>query len=197
MLAAVQMNTVNSPLTSNLVEYLLLAMPDARLRLRLWALTEASKSGEAPAGLSTAPGEGIPVAGFTAGEVMEPTIIKWMQRIVSTQQCWEVRLSGYFGRPPEAVYLRVQDPLPFQKIAASLGPVDELIQSSGYPPARRNLRPQLCIAEAGHPNAAVQLDTQKLKMPFLASFMLEELVLLRRQFALEEYKTVQLFKLRP
>ncbi|HTL09646.1 MAG TPA: hypothetical protein VL307_15345, partial [Chitinophagaceae bacterium] len=73
----------------------------------------------------------------------------------------------------------------------------ELIQSSGYPPAKRNLRPQLCIAPALAAENVAPFSAEKLQMPFLATFMLEELLLLRRHFALDEFKVAQLFRLRP
>src|SRR4051812_28154644 len=59
---------------------------------------------------------GITVATFFAFEAMEETLLRYIQRICSSQESFEVTLNNYSGFPPHSVYLRVQNPQAFQKL---------------------------------------------------------------------------------
>ena len=61
----------------------------------------------------------ITVAKFIAKEGMEETIIKWMHRIISEQNTFNVTLNNYSGFPSHKVYARVQDHTPFRQLASS------------------------------------------------------------------------------
>jgi hypothetical protein len=45
---------------------------------------------------------------------MEEIMIKWLQRIVSSQRSFTVMLNNYSGLPSHTVYARVQDHMPFK-----------------------------------------------------------------------------------
>jgi 2'-5' RNA ligase len=87
--------------------------------------------------------------------------------------------------------------LPFQLLAKQLKPIADFIRSSGCPPAKLISRPHLSIARRLPEdvyNKAINAYAQK---TFHESFMLDELVLLRRQHQFDTCKTIQVFRLRP
>lgn len=139
----------------------------------------------------------ITVANFLASEAMEPTIIKWMQRICGAQQSFTVTLNNYSGFPPHTIYLRVQDPQPFQQLAAQLKTVDDFIRASACPPARLITRPHLSIAWSLSEDVYDKAIADYAQKTFHESFMLDELLLLRRQHQFDNCKTIQVFRLRP
>ena len=59
----------------------------------------------------------ITIANFLVKEAMEDTIIRWMQKIFVNQRSFTVTLNNYSGFPPHTIYLRVQNPAPFQQLA--------------------------------------------------------------------------------
>src|SRR5688572_23370671 len=62
----------------------------------------------------------IMVAGFYAGEGMEETLIRWLQRIFSQRNSFEVMLNNFSGVPQHSIYLRIQNPQPLQQLALEL-----------------------------------------------------------------------------
>lgn len=139
----------------------------------------------------------ITVANFLASEAMEPTIIKWMQRICGAQQSFTVTLNNYSGFPPHTIYLRVQDPLPFQQLAKQLKTIDDFIRASACPPAKLITRPHLSIARKLPEQVYNKAMSDYSQKTFHESFMLDELLLLRRQHQFDPCKTIQVFRLRP
>ena len=98
--------------TNGLFEYLLVGHPDADVYNKVMEEKQlfSAEYGEKIA-IKTKPH--ITVANFLASEAMEPTIIKWMQRICGAQQSFTVTLNNYSGFPPHTIFLRVQNPQPF------------------------------------------------------------------------------------
>lgn len=196
------MNTVSNNLSmpgwpsKGLYEYLLVGHPDAGVYNKVMQEKEYF-SGEYNANIAVKTKPHITVANFLASEAMEPTIVKWLQRICGAQQSFPVTLNNYSGFPPHTIYLRVQDPLPFQQLAKQLKTVDEFIRASACPPAHIISKPHLSIARKLPEqvyNKAMADYSQKM---FHESFMLDELLLLRRQHQFDPCKTIQVFRLRP
>src|SRR5258707_109295 len=139
----------------------------------------------------------ITVAAFQAGEPMEDTLIRWIQRICNRYQSFDITLNNFSGFPPHTIYLRVQDPQPFRELMQQLRAIDDYIRSSGCPPVNHVSRPYLSIA--GGPtaqiyNKAMPDDSRK---DFHESFHVEQLVLLKREHAFDACKTVNIFRLLP
>jgi len=181
---------------NDLYEYLLVGHPDAGVYNKVMEEKNYFSSNyKEKIAANTQPH--ITVANFLASEAMEPTIIKWMQRICGAQQSFTVTLNNYSGFPPHTIYLRIQDPQPFQQLANQLKTVDDFIRASACPPARLITKPHLSIArKLPEPvyNKAMADYAQK---TFHESFMLDELLLLRRQHQFDKCKTIQIFRLRP
>lgn len=104
----------------------------------------------------------ITLATFQAGEEMEDTLIRWIERICQQHRSFQLELNNYCGIPPHTprqqdanrqpnathqppgaaeritgtVYLRIQNPEPLTDLMQQLGAIDEFIRSSGWPPVR-------------------------------------------------------------
>ena len=137
----------------------------------------------------------ITVAAFQAGEIMEDTLIRWVQRICNNYRCFELTLNNYSGFPPHTIYLRVQDPHPFRQLMQQLRSIDEFIRSSGCPPANLITRPFLSIAGGLTEQLYNKAMPEYSRKTFHDSFQVDELVLLKRTHAFDACKTVNIFRL--
>ena len=140
----------------------------------------------------------ITVANFLAKEEMEDTIIKWMHKIMSTHKSFDVMLNNFSGFPSsKTVYARVQDHEPFKQLAASLKVIDQYIKSNGFPPARIISHPHMSIARSLQPNVYDKAMMDYSRKIFNASFIADELVLLKRQNQYDKCRQITVFKLQP
>ena len=138
----------------------------------------------------------ITVAAFQAGEVMEDTLIRWIQRICNHHGSFDLTLNNYSGFPPHTIYLRVQDPEPFRDLMQQLRAVDEFIRSSGRPPAKLISRPFLSIAGGLTEQIYNKAMPDYSRKTFHDTFHVGELVLLKRTHSFDPCKTVNIFRLR-
>src|SRR5450631_2036531 len=123
----------------------------------------------------------ITMAAFQAGEAMENTLIRWIQRICSRHKSFDLTLNNYSGFPPHTIYLRVQDDLPFRELALQLVAIDDFIRSSGGPPVNLIGRPYLSIAGGLTEQVYGRAMPEYSRRSFHESFQVEELVLLKRE----------------
>jgi 2'-5' RNA ligase len=138
----------------------------------------------------------ITVANFLAGEAMEETLIKWMHKIVGGHQSFHVMLNNFSGFPSsKTVYARVQDHAPFRQLAASLSVIDQYVKSNGFPAARIIRHPHLSIARSLQPNVYEKAIFDYSRKIFNASFIVDELILLKRQNQYDKCKQISVFKL--
>ncbi len=190
----VQVSTTGSSQLSHLYEYLLVAQPDEKVYQQIveekQCFFDLYKEKIA---IKTKPH--ITVSNFLAKETMEETIIRWMQRIIGSQNNFSVSLNNYSGFPPHTVYLRVQDHQPFKKLAASLKAVDQYIRGNDCPPMKLITHPHLSVARRLSTTIyerAMMEFSQKL---FHASFEVKQLILLRRQHQFDKCKQISVFGL--
>src|ERR1700761_8659671 len=139
----------------------------------------------------------ITVAAFQAGEVMEETLIRWIQRICMHYRSFNLTLNNYSGFPPHTIYLRVQDPEPFKHLMQQLRAIDEFIRSSGCPPVNLISRPFLSIAGGLTEQVYNKAMPDYSRRTFHETFHVRELVLLKRTHAFDPCKTVNIFRLMP
>ena len=182
------------PLFSNLYEYLLVAQPDEKVEQQI---VEEKKSFfdtyKEKVAIKTKPH--ITVSNFLAKETMEETIIRWMQRIISTQFSFSVSLNNYSGFPPHTVYLRVQDHQPFKQLASSLKAVDQYVRGNDCPPMKLIMHPHVSIARRLPEHIYEKAITAYAPKSFHASFEVKQLILLRRQHQFDACKQVSVFHL--
>ena len=139
----------------------------------------------------------ITVAAFQASEVMEETLIRWIQRICNRHRSFDITLNNYSGFPPHTIYLRVQDPKPFRELMQQLRAIDDFIRSSGCPPVNLVNRPYLSIAGGLTEQLYNKAMPDYARKTFHESFRVEELVLLKREHTFDACKTVNVFRLLP
>lgn len=177
-------------------EYLLVIYPYGDLRDRL---LDEQKQFLQDYGLSTggANRPHITVAAFQAGEEMEETLIRWIQRITRQHRSFTLTLNNYSGFPPHTIYLRVQDPQPFRQLMEQLRAIDDFIRSSGCPPVNLISRPYLSIAGGLTERIYNKAMPDYSRRDFHDSFRVEEVVLLKRTHSFDVCKTVNIFHLLP
>lgn len=176
-------------------EYLLVAHPNEEIFNQLKAEKEKfSADYKVSIAAKTLPH--ITVANFLAKESMEETLIKWMHKIISSQSGFHVMLNNYSGFPSsKTVFARVQDHQPFQQLALSLQPINSYIKDNGLPSARMIRHPHITIARSLQPNVYEKAMMDYSRKTFNASFMVDKLVLLKRQNQYDKCKQVTVFKL--
>jgi len=179
-----------------LLEYLLVAHPDTSVGHKI-KLEKEYFSREYHVAIAAKTTPHFTIANFMASEAMEPTMGKWMQHVIGAQQCFPVTLNNYGGFPSHTIYLRVQDPAAFHELAKQLKPVNDYIRNSDCPPVKFVSRTHLTIARRLTEDLYNRAMAEYAQKTFHESFMVEELVLLRRQHQFDTCKTIQVFKLRP
>ena len=139
----------------------------------------------------------ITLAAFRAGEEVEETLIRWIQRICNQQKNFEVALNNYSGIPPHTIYLRVMDPQPFRELMTQLRAIDDFVRPSGWPAVSLNNRPYLSIAGGLTEQVYNKAMPDYSRKTFHGIFRVGELVLLKRKHSFDPCKTVNVFRLLP
>ena len=177
-------------------EYLLLIHPDAEVNEKVMAEKQIfyDDYGEKDA-IRTKPQ--IAVANFLAKEAMEDTFIRWMQIIFSKQQSFQVALNNYSGFPPHTIYLRVQNAEPIQQLANELKAVNTYVSSCSCPPMRVISRPHISIAGKLTEEVYFKALTQYAHKSFHETFLVNELLLVKRKHPYDICKPINVFRLLP
>jgi len=123
----------------------------------------------------------ITIANFLAKEVMEETLIRWIQNICRLQTSFTVTLNNFSGFPPHTIYLRVQDSKPFKQLTNALKIIDGFIQSNDCPPLHLVTRPHVTIARSLPEHIYEKAIEEYAGRSFTSSFRVEKLILLKRE----------------
>jgi 2'-5' RNA ligase len=181
--------------TPQFYEYLLVVHPNEETFNQLKAEKEIFSS-EYNASIAKKTLPHITVANFLAKETMEETLIKWMHKIISSQQSFDVMINNFSGFPSsKTVYARIQNHEPFKQLATSLKTINSYINDNGFPNAKLINHPHLSIARSLQQNVYEKAVMDYSRKTFNASFTVNELVLLRRQNQFDKCKQVSIFKL--
>ena len=122
----------------------------------------------------------ITIANFMAKEAMEETIIRYTERITFKHSAFKIQLNNYTDFPPNSIYLRVLNPLPFKQLAKELTVVSNYINSCSCPPAFINSQPHICIAKNIPENIYPEAMKEYSAICFNETFMVNELVLIKK-----------------
>jgi 2'-5' RNA ligase len=161
--------------------------------LQMATIMSGGPAGPAPAGNKPH----ITVAAFQAGEPMEETLIRWIQRICNRHKSFDITLNNYSGFPPHTIYLRVQDPQPFRELMQQLRAIDDFIRSSGCPPVHLISQPYLSIAGGLTEQVYNRAMPEYSRKDFHDTFHVSEMILLKRMHSFDACKTVNIFRLLP
>jgi len=181
---------------NGLFEYLLVAHANLRVN-EIFNREKNWFSGEFDAKIAAATHPHITLANFLALEPMEYTIAKWIQQIVSGTDSFLVTLDKFAGFPHHTIYADVQDATPFQQLVKKLKPVKDYIADSNCPAARFISKPHLTIARRLTEEVYIKAMAHYSKKSLYESFMVEELVLLRRRHQFDKCQPVQVFRFKP
>lgn len=179
--------------TQQLLEYLLVVHPDQEVKEqvdveKIYFLEEYREE----IAVQTKPQ--ITVANFLAREEMEPTLIRWIQRVCNNQPRFVTTLNNYSGFPPHTVYLRVQDHKPYRELANRLKSIEEYVQSNGCPPLHLVTTPHITIARCQQGEVYERAIKEYSRRLFHASFSVDNLLLIKRRRG-ETFQHVTLFPL--
>lgn len=177
-------------------EYLLVVYPYGDLQDRLLAAQQQFSS-DYGLQMTVRNKPHITLAVFQAGEEMEDTLIRWIQRICTQHKNFEITLNNFSGIPPHTIYLRVQDPQPFRELTQQLRAIDDFILSSGGSPVNLASRPYLSIAGGLTEQVYNKAMPDYSRKTFHGIFRVDELVLLKRGHSFDACKTVNIFRLLP
>lgn len=122
----------------------------------------------------------ITIANFLAKEEMEATLSRWIQNICNLQSSFTVTVNNYGGFPPHTIYLRIQNPEPFNKLANALKILDGFIRSNECPPLKLIAKPHLSIAGKLPQFIYETAIKEYAGKTFCESFTVDRLMLLKR-----------------
>ena len=140
---------------------------------------------------------GIMVAQFMAREEMESTLIRWMHRIISSQQSFRVSMAGFGALSSKQIYLRVQEQEPFQELATALQVVDQYVRSYDCPPVKRYTHPYLPLTGKVADHVFGELEAEYATRKTDLSFEVKELLLVRYNHEQEKGRQINVFHLQP
>ena len=176
-------------------EYLLVVHPDEEIFNQL-KIEKENFSSEYNVSIAKKTLPHITIANFLAKETMEETLIKWMHKIISSQQSFDVMINNFSGFPSsKTVYARIQNHEPFKQLATSLKTINTYINDNGFPNAKLINFPHMTIARSLQQNVYEKAIMDYSRKTFNASFTVDELVLLKRSNQYDKCKQVSVFKL--
>ena len=176
-------------------EYLLVVHPDEEIFNQLTAEKEIFSS-EYNVSIAKKTLPHITIANFLAKETMEETLIKWMHKIISHQQSFEVMINNFSGFPSsKTVYARIQNHEPFQQLATSLKIINTYINDNGFPNVKLINHPHMTIARSLQQTVYERAIMDYSRKTINANFKVDELILLRRVNQYDKCKQVSVFKL--
>ena len=138
----------------------------------------------------------ITIASFAVKEMMENTIIKWLQRVYGFMSSFQLSFNNYGGYPQNSIYLRVQHSEALSLMAQQLKTIDEYIRSGGCPGMNIYTRPQLPIGMQLSETAYEKAIPEYSRKIFNASFEVEEIELISYN-AEKGTRVVNIFRLLP
>jgi hypothetical protein len=192
----VNSSCIVNPRQTDAWEYLLVAEPDERIQNKIRDEAQSIFSQENyRSDFSIKPC--ITIARFNANQQIEETLIRWIQRICSHHQSFPITLNNYGALPPDTIYLRIQDQGPFRNLVNQLKVIDEYIKSNGHPGVWFNNRPFVRITGRLKPAIYNKALPDFSRGVFHESFLLKELILLKRINDFDRYRQVNVFRFYP
>lgn len=192
-------NIQASPVTSSrqdMYQYMLVINTDKQVKQQVTA-ERKSFFDRYKTGINEAGDPGITVMKFIAAEDMEATISRWVQRICSQQESFIVTLNNYSGYPPNHIHLRVQYTQALQRLGKELKVIDNYVKSYGLPPAKISNHPHLTLARRMPEDIYTKAMFDYAQRDFHSSFIVSELVLLKRKHQFDLAKRINVFGLLP
>ena len=192
---------INNFLTSrqgveDIGEYLFVGHPDAKTSKEIIQEKEYFiKTQEDPLAIVSYPH--LTFFKFYCPGGMEGVISRMLQHVTSNAFSFEVTLDRFTAFPKHAIVLTVEDPSPFLELARRFQPIADYISNSGYLCSRLVTCPHVTIARNLSLQTYKNATRAYAERNYYASFVMEELVLLRRQQGQDKYENAQIFRFKP
>ena len=87
----------------------------------------------------------ILLASFSAWESMEPTLIRWIQRVCNETPCFQLGLRNFGGVPPSTICLRIPDTTPLSRLTSRLRVIEDYVDAGQGQKVQWAPRPQLAL----------------------------------------------------
>lgn len=123
-------------------QYELLIRPDGVRAAEIAMFADALRSRWRPEGDES---PRILLASFSAWESMEPTLIRWIQRVCSETPCFQLGLRNFGGVPPSTICLRIPDISPLSRLTGRLRVIEDYVDAGHGQKVQWTLRPQLAL----------------------------------------------------
>ena len=137
----------------------------------------------------------IMIAQYYAKEVMEETLIRWLQNISRIQNSFIITLNNFSSIPPDTIYLRVQEAENFIQLCRSIKIIDGFVQANDCPPVQFMTKPLIKIASGLPENIYKNVLCEYAERNFTASFKVEKLSLLKRETHFDSFQLLYSFNL--
>ena len=175
--AAIKQSNPGLMITDRLV-YKLVVFPEDEAGKTVRQLA-AEISNKAPADMNIHSKPYVPIAAFEGTELMEPTLIRWIQRVCNSHNRFTVWFNNFGTSPSECLHLRIMDAEPFLKLISGLRAIDDYIHSNNNGKIKWFTRPVCSLASGPAGESWFEFIREQLKQEFHASFQSCSLVLLK------------------
>jgi len=135
------------------------------------------------------------VASFFAPEEIEPTLLRWTQKVCNNQPRFVTTLNNFSGFPPNTIYLRVQNHQPYKELVKGLKAIEQYVQSNECPSMNLVSAPHIIMARSLPEVVYEKAVKDYAGRLFHASFSVEKLLLIKRKHQREAFQNVSLFPL--
>ena len=180
----------------NLWEYMLLANPDETVNEKLMVEKKYFEDKyESEIATKTLPH--ITIANFLAKEILEDRIGRLLQNICNQQYSFSVELNNFSGFPTHTIFIRVQNPQPFTRLANSLQALADLLKVNECPPLQLSSKPNLAVGRQLDEEIYNVAIKEYAAREFHEQFTVDKLVLLRRDSRYKKWQHVNYFYLPP
>ncbi|WP_336515165.1 hypothetical protein [Pollutibacter soli] len=158
--------------------YKLVIFPEGDGGARIRDLAKSIK-GNSPSGMNILARPYIEVASFEGRELMEDTLIRWIQRVCNSHNRFDLQLNNFGSHPNHPLYLRVMNPEPVTKLINSMQVIENYIVTNGSGYLKWTKKPVCFLTNGESRREWTDFIRQQLSEDFFDSFTVYNLVLIK------------------
>lgn len=158
--------------------YKLVIYPEGDGGMRIRDLAKTIKGG-GPSGMSVLARPYIQVASFEGRELMEDTLIRWIQRVCNSHSRFDLQLNNYGSHPNHCLFLRIMNPEPVSKLISSLQVIENYIINNGSGYLKWTKKPVCFLTDGETRQEWSDFIRVQLAKDFFDSFRVYNLVLVK------------------
>lgn len=158
--------------------YKLVIYPEGDGGARIRDLAKTIK-GASPAGMNVLTRPYIQIASFQGRELMEDTLIRWIQRVCNSQNRFDLQLNNFGSHPNHCLFLRIMNPEPVAKLINTLQVIENYIITNGSGYLRWTKKPVCFLTDGEARQEWSDYIRVQLAKDFYDSFRVYNLVLVK------------------